>query len=120
MSKIPRQIEIIEENDWISVRQITNQKLYKSFDDKLDPGEAESIVLAIELDADLLLIDEKKGRKIAMKYGIKITGLLGILLEAKALGLIKEVKPALDMLIYNIGFRINPKLYQEILKKAKE
>ena len=86
----------------------------------LDPGEAEAIVLAIELKADALLIDEKKGRKIAQEYGIVITGLLGILIDSKAENLIQEVKPILDRLIFEIGFRISPKLYQDILEKVNE
>lgn len=68
----------------------------------------------------MLLIDERKGRKIAQDHGILITGLIGVLIEAKSNELIKEVKPLLDKLIFEIGFRINPKLYQEVLKRIKE
>ena len=118
--EIKGQQSIIEARKWIKVRQITNQKLYHEIEEELDGGETESIVLAIELKADILLIDEKKGRRIAEKYGLKITGLLGILIESKEEGLIKEVKPILDKLIYEIGFRISPKLYQEILKIVNE
>jgi hypothetical protein len=49
----------------------------------LEPGESESIALALEIGADLLLIDERRGRAEADRLGIKITGLLGILVEAK-------------------------------------
>lgn len=51
-----------------------------------------AIALALELDAELLFIDEQLGREIAIKEGLKITGLLGILLEAKHQGLIESVK----------------------------
>ena len=77
-------------------------------------------MLAIELRADALLIDEKKGRKIAQEYGIIITGLLGIFIEAKKEGFINKVKPTLDRLIFEAGFRISPKLYQAILEKVGE
>lgn len=120
LSKVEGQSRIIEDKSWITVRSITNQELYNKIDIELDPGEAESIVLAIELEADVLLIDEKKGRRIAEKYGLRITGLLGMLLVAKERELLDSVKPVLDKLIYEIGFRISPKLYQEILKRAKE
>lgn len=118
--EVKGQQSIIETTNWIKVRQITDQKLYHEIEEELDGGETESIVLAIELKADILLIDEKKGRRIAEKYGLRITGLLGILIESKKEGLIKEVKPILDKLIYEIGFRISPKLYQNILKIVNE
>ncbi len=49
----------------------------------LDSGEAEAIALAVELKADYLLIDETKGRQIAASYGIKVTGIIGVLIKAK-------------------------------------
>lgn len=50
---------------------------------ELDRGESESIVVALEVGADLLLIDERTGRDVASRMGIRRTGLLGVLLEAK-------------------------------------
>ncbi len=52
--------------------------------------------------------------------GIVITGLLGVLIEAKELGLIQAIKPFLDRLTGEIGFRISNKLYQEVLELANE
>lgn len=120
LTKVPKQIDLIERLNWIEVKQISDRTHFDNLLRTLDPGEAEAIVLAIELEADALLIDEKKGRKIAQEHGIIITGLLGILIIAKAENLISEVKPILDKLIFETGFRINPKLYQDILKKIDE
>ena len=120
LAKVPGQVEIIEQTDWIEINPISDQKLFDRIEKNVDPGEAEAIVLAIEMNADALLIDEKKGRKIAQEYGITITGLLGILVDAKQENLIQGVKPILDRLIFEIGFRVSPKLYREILEKVNE
>lgn len=116
LARIPKQIEIINENAWIEARQISDEAHFKKLIRTLDTGEAEAIVLAIELKTNAL----KKGRRIAQEYGITITGLLGILIEAKADNLIKEVKPILDRLIFEMGFRISPKLHQNILERVDE
>ncbi|NIJ53289.1 DUF3368 domain-containing protein [Dyadobacter arcticus] len=85
-------------NDWIEVIKVTKTPLLNELSSILDLGEAEAIMLARELNADVLLIDEKKGRMIASKMGVKITGILGTLIEAKRQNLIKEVKPILKTL----------------------
>lgn len=114
------QENILYSVDWIQTKQISDQKLVNNLVRDLDRGEAESIVLAIELRADVLLIDEKKGRKIAKEYGVEITGLLGVLKNAKSKGLIEKLEPVLQELILRTGFRIHPKLYEQILKSVGE
>ena len=85
----------------------------------LDIGESEAISLYWETAADFLLIDEKRGRIIARRNGIKTIGTVGILLSAKQSGLIPFVKPPLDILIHN-NFRISDILYHQILERAGE
>jgi predicted nucleic acid-binding protein len=111
---------LFEENSWLEVRETLNKPLYEKLLKIVDPGEAESIALALENKADLLLIDEKKGRKVAEEYGLAITGLVGILIDAKSKNYINDIKPILDELIYDIGFRVSPKLYHKVLKMANE
>jgi predicted nucleic acid-binding protein len=67
--------------------------------EEIDLGEAESIVLAMEEQAKCLIIDEYKGRMIADSYGIKIVGILGVLIQAKQKEAISAVKPHIDQLI---------------------
>lgn len=86
---------------------------------KLDLGESEAIVLANSINADIIIIDERKARKIAKDIGLKVTGTLGILVEAKNQGLITKIKPLLDKLISN-DIRISKKLYQGILELVGE
>ena len=117
---IPSQAIQLKDLSWIEIQAISDPLLTTELSKELDRGEAEAISLAVSLKADVLLMDEKKGRSVARKFGIPVTGLLGILLEAKELGLLTEIKPLLEMLRVEIGFRIAPDLYALILDKAKE
>ena len=67
----------------------------------MDYGESESVILYKELQADFLLIDDKKARKIAENLGIKCIGVLGILSIAKDKGLIKSLRPIFEMFLKN-------------------
>lgn len=82
-------------------------------------GESEAITLADTMNADLIIIDERKSRSIAKDVGLRVTGTLGILVEAKRQGFIKELKPLLDKLMEN-GIRISRKLYLDILDLVNE
>lgn len=112
--------EEVKEFDWIITQKVTNQTLVKALRIELDRGEAEAIALAIELNADLLLIDEKIGRAVATRFDLKFIGLLGTIIEAKSKGLVESVKPILNDLQTKAGFWISRKLYNYVLKYARE
>jgi uncharacterized protein len=120
LSNIQSQIDSIDKMDWIRVIRVNDDNLVSSLLDDLDIGEAEAIVLAIEQKADYLIMDEIKGRKIAKTMGLKIIGLLGVLLEAKRRGFLIQVKPVLEDLVQIANFFIQPNLYQEVLRLAGE
>ncbi|MEM7796689.1 MAG: DUF3368 domain-containing protein [Cyanobacteria bacterium P01_C01_bin.118] len=108
--------------DWIQTQSLNNLQLANQLqqDRGLDIGEASAIALALELQADDLLIDERLGRKEALQRGLSIIGILGILLVAKQRSLISQVQPIMDALINQAGFRVSPRLYQRILVLAQE
>jgi uncharacterized protein len=115
-------IKAVLDLPWVrvcSVRNFAQVETLRS-DRQLDPGESEAIVLALELNADRLLIDERLGRREAIRLGLPITGVLGILVAAKQEGLLSAVKPILDDLIYASGFWVSEQLYVEILQSVKE
>jgi predicted nucleic acid-binding protein len=82
----------ISKFDWIKVTEVEKKKTFEYLLD-LDKGEAESIVLAKNIKADLLIIDELRGREFASLKGLKITGTVGFLLKAKEKQLIQTVLP---------------------------
>lgn len=110
----------IQNADWIEVKQCTNLTLLNQLKNSLHYGEAEAIALALETNANLILIDEDAGRTVALAYGLTVTGTLGILLRAKSQGLIPSIKPLMDALIHNARFFVSSHLYQRILVLAGE
>jgi uncharacterized protein len=110
----------VQTHDWINVRPVLEQSKVSIFRQDVDFGEAEAIVLALELSADRLLIDDAAGRAIALRECLQITGVLGILLIAKKRGLIDSVRSPLDDLINQAGFWVSDKLYRWVLSQANE
>lgn len=104
--------------EWIQVRP-PNLILQKGLLNILDAGEASAITLATELNDALLIIDESKGRKVAKKMGLSVTGSLGVVIIAKNKGHISSVKAIIEK-IERTNFRISPSIIQSVLKKAGE
>ena len=105
---------------WLTITSVTDVPLFQKYRRVLDEGESEALTLMHELSADLLLIDEMLGRKIAQMEGIAHTGVLGVLLSAKAKGLLDFIRPALHDLTTMAGFRISNALYERVLRQAGE
>lgn len=108
----------LAEIDWINIVEIKDKQAVKYFLD-LDEGEAEAIVLATELNADLIILDEKLGRFHAKHANLRLTGTVGILIKSKKEGFIKELKPLLIELT-DKGVWISEKLKTEILNIINE
>lgn len=83
--------------------------------DQLDPGERASILLAQELGAALILLDDMKARRVAIDRGFTITGILGILDQAATMCLINL--PAAVYSLQNTSFWASDALFQRLLDK---
>ena len=105
---------------WIQIRAIEDRTMLKALSSELDPGEAEAIVLALEMKAEQVLIDERRVRMIAARLNLHYTGILGVLVEAKSQGFISTVKPLLDDLINKAGFWVAEPLYKSVLRLVNE
>ncbi|WP_448573742.1 DUF3368 domain-containing protein [Trichothermofontia sp.] len=105
---------------WLGIEQPTNLSLLQTLNQVLDLGEASAIAIAIDINADRLLIDERIGRSIALYYGLNIRGILGILIHAKNQKLIPNTKTLLDRLINQAGFRVSQALYTRTLQESGE
>ena len=98
---------------------VRNRKAVEYLELILGKGEAETIVLSEELNADAVLIDDLKARKIARLRGLKVIGTIGVLLDAKERGRVHEVKPLLEELMKN-KIRISEELHDHALELANE
>ena len=101
------------------IKSVQNKLSVSVLSKDIDTGEAEAIVLALENNIKHIIIDEHKGRTVARINGLIPIGSLGILLHAKELKYIKEVKPYLDKLI-QVKFRISQSLYRKVIGYANE
>ena len=104
--------------DWINIIAVKDTKAVKYFLD-LDSGEAEAIVLASEIKADVIILDEKLGRFHAKHADLSVTGTICVLIKAKTKGLINEIKPLLNELTAKDVW-ISEKLKNEILSQVGE
>jgi predicted nucleic acid-binding protein len=85
----------------------------------LGPGETEVIMLAMELSDAVVILDDALARKNAELLGIRVTGTLGLLLDAKRAGLIAELLPIIEQL-QALNFRLAPHTCEAVLKMAGE
>ena len=100
--------------DWLVVREVRQEDPTLAH---LDPGEREAVTLAQELQADLILLDENRGRQEAIDRGFNVTGTVGLLDRAGARGLI-DVPTAVAQL-RQTNFRVSPRLFKALLDRYK-
>ena len=102
---------------WLTVAAAKDRAQVQRLRQQLDAGEAEAIALAIEY---VLLVDERRGRRTAVAAGLAVTGLPGVVANAKRTGLIDSAKPVLDELIQLARFWIGAHLYRAVLTELGE
>ena len=103
---------------WIEVYKVKNLNEVEALRAILDKGESEVIVLAQEINADLLILDNREPRIFAKHLGFKVIGTIGILLLAYKKGLLNNPMPKI-LELREKGFYISTKLLEEIKKQLK-
>ncbi len=111
--------QAVASSNWIHVVKVQDRLAVDVLLDEMDLGEVETIILASEMKADWVLMDEKKGRRKLTQLNIPKIGTIGVLLKAKQLGLIPDLKPEIEKL-QKLGFSISQSVVNEVLKKAEE
>jgi len=101
------------------VQGVGNESLLKALRTQLDEGESAVIALAAELENSVLVLDDKKARRIGREMGLRVVGTVGLLLRAKRENMVPEVKSLLERLVEG-GFRLSRELHREALRVAGE
>jgi predicted nucleic acid-binding protein len=105
--------------NWITIQAASDKKYQDFLETQIDSGEASAIALATEYSDVLLLLDDLKGRKLAIRLKLNVTGTLGVIHKAKQLSIIDKVKPLIDKLLMT-DFRVADNIIAEILRLNNE
>jgi predicted nucleic acid-binding protein len=104
--------------DWIDLCRPAKRSALP-WDCELGPGETEVLMLALEKPDSVVVLDDGLARWVAKTIGVKLTGTLGILLDAKRAGLVPAVRPLLDQL-QELGFRLAPRTRIAVMRLSGE
>jgi predicted nucleic acid-binding protein len=107
------------QRSWLKARPVTDKALVEVLLADLDEGEAEVIALAVELQADRVLLDDLDGRRLARRIGLTPVGTLGLLLAARRQGEIPSLRAEIEKLL-ECGFRAHEDLVAAVLREAGE
>lgn len=112
-------VQIRSAGTWICVEEIQDHSEKKMYKAKLHEGEVEVMILAQEQEADLVILDDNAAKKTARYLGLPVTGTLGVLVKAKRMGIIEEVRPLLAEMRKN-GFYLSSTVERMVLEQAGE
>lgn len=105
---------------WLIERKLLNTQAADILKTQLGQGEAEAIALSLDVTANLLLMDERRGRHTAERLGILCLGTAGVLLQAKQRSLIAALRPELEALTSKADFWLSDSLQKALLALAGE
>ena len=103
---------------WVKVVKVKETGLVSALMEILHRGEAEAIALAIQVKADLLLLDDKKARRLAARLGLRVLGTIGILILARKRSLIDDLQGEITRLLEK-SFWLSRSVVNEALERAK-
>jgi predicted nucleic acid-binding protein len=105
---------------FLECRPVEDEDMVETLCLELDRGEAEAIVLAKELEADYLLMDESIGRRVASRESLTVVGVVGVQLLAKERAFIPSVREVMDELRSKAGFYLGDVVRAAVLAEAGE
>ncbi len=105
---------------WLRVEQVEDRPFIQILQRDLDHGEAEAVALAMQVNAQWTLLDEREARRVAKLLGLNVTGVLGVLLRGYRQGQLPSLRRAIKELREEVGFHVGAELFAEVLKESGE
>lgn len=100
----------VEAAEWIQRRTVQQKNLVALLQKDLGAGESEAIVLAQEINVRFVLLDDRRGRLTAQRFGVRAVGLIGVLIEARKSGVLTNAEAVVERLHRDAGFWISQEL----------
>ena len=105
--------------DWVNVVSVSEKEIHTLPPNQLGIGE-QSVIAYTKINPEYLAgLDDRLARLFAEQLGIKVIGMIGVLIKAKNKGLLPSLCPLLES-VHAHGFRMSKELYQEALSLAGE
>lgn len=118
--RYPDVLTMVQQSGFFDVLDVQHTALHDVLLLDLDSGESEAIALAVEHHAELIILDEIAGRYVAEAQQLLFIGSIGCLIEAKRVGLIQSIRPAIDEMRQSANFWVRDALYERILRDQDE
>jgi predicted nucleic acid-binding protein len=114
--EIASEVTKLSDDGLVEVTKCSNIQLFNVLSSGLGKGEAETIVLALEVTADAVLLDDLKARKTARRLNVKVMGTLALLKALLDMSLVKETPEGICQQLVNQGFWVDKELCLKTLK----
>ena len=105
--------------EWVDVLTPTDRAQEMRLKERVDPGEASAITLALEIEDASLILDDLRARKLAKSLGLDVTGSVGVILKAKSIGVIPSIRPVI-LAIRETSFQLSSQIEREAFLLAGE
>jgi uncharacterized protein len=109
-----------EKTGWLRCEKVENRTLVQALEQDLDAGEAEAIALALQLESERVVLDEREGRRVAKSFSLEVTGVLGILLRARLDGRLSSFQDAVKELREKAGFYVGAEILADLIRESGE
>ncbi len=105
--------DIVDKAEWVKVEKVEDLSV-DILSKEIEKGEAEAIILAKELNANLLPLDEKIPREIAKSLGLRVAGTIGLIYEALKRGIVQGNLEEIVLEVKRRGVWISEEIMEEV------